>query len=261
MNTNKTPAVILTGASSGIGRGLALALAQRGCALGLIARRKEELETTARLCREAGAPTVHTEVCDVADIPAQRGVLAKLDDALGGATHFVANAGVNVRTSPSKDNGDAATYIFNVNVTGTVAGLEFMKGRMLSRQYGTLCGVGSVAASRGLPTAGPYSASKAALHTYLEALAVETSGTGLKICTIAPGYIDTAMTRGAPHPQPFMISAEKAGRVFAKALMNRKRFCIAPWQFRLPVFILRAMPDWMYEAIMGPLMRSLLRRP
>jgi short-subunit dehydrogenase len=257
MNTNKTPAVILTGASSGIGRGIAIALAQRGAKLGLMARRKDELETTARLCREAGAPLVLTEVCDVADIPCQRKALALLDDGLGGATHYVANAGVNVRTSPTKDYSDAAKYIFDINVTGCVAGIEFMKARMLGRRHGVLCGVGSVAATRGLPTAGPYSASKAALHTYLEALAVETYGTGLKICTLAPGYIDTAMTRGAPHAQPFMIPADRAGRLFADVILAGRRFYIAPWQFRFPIFVLKHVPNWMYEMIMGPVTRKM----
>jgi hypothetical protein len=241
-------AAIITGASDGIGRALALELARRRIKVGLIARREEKLREVSDECRKAGAPAAELAALDVTDTAALRTALADLDRRLGGATIFVANAGIDLDAKVREDRGDAAKRIFDVNISAAVAGIEWMKARFIERgRGGRLAGIGSVAAARGLPTAGPYCASKAALHSYLEALRAEMRPHRIRVTTVAPGFIDTAMTRDNEVRMPFLMPVERAAPIFARAILAGRNKIIAPWQW-IPIFwLLRAMPDFLYD--------------
>jgi len=239
--------IIITGSSDGIGKSMAQAFARRGARLGLVARRRELLESLAAELRALGSPQVELESADVTASVRQREVLARLDEKLGGATHFVANAGVGGEAPPEEDGFELAHRCFGVNLTAAIDGLEFMKMRMLARGTGTLVGVSSVAGVRGLPTMAAYCASKAALTAYLESARMDLKPRGIRVLTIAPGFVRTEINRKGHATLPFLMPVERAGEAFARGVLRGKRLIVAPWQFRALIPLMRWMPAGLYE--------------
>jgi short-subunit dehydrogenase len=116
---------------------------------------------------------------------------------------------------------------------------------------GCLAGIASVAGFRGLPGAAAYSASKAAAISYLESLRVEMRGSGVDVLTICPGYIRTPMTARNPYRMPFLLAADKAARLIARAIERRRRFCVLPWQMALLSRVFRCLPRPLYDAVLA----------
>lgn len=251
MNTplEKPLNVIITGASDGIGKAMALAFAQRGAKLGLIARREELLQQVAHECRKFGSPQTEIAALDITDSKAQRETLEHLETSLGPTDYFIANAGKDTDFEIKTDNAQTVQNLFNLNVHAAIDGLEFMKVKMIYRGHGSLCAVTSVAGSRGLPTAGPYCASKAALHTYLESLRFEMEPLGIKVQEIAPGFIRTAMTNGNPFPMPLIIEPHEAADVFVRKLLKGKDWIIAPAPYYFIAWLLKTVPHPIYKAL------------
>jgi len=238
--------IFITGASSGIGEALARHYAAPGSTLGLLARREAELERLA-----ASLPgTVVTYAVDVADGPALRNATQDFLSRHGVPDLVVANAGISVGTS-GEDCEDAAVLarVLAVNVTAMAATLAAFAPAMRQAGTGTLTGIASVAGLRGLPGAGAYSASKAAAITWLESLRVEMHGSGVRVVTICPGYIDTPMTRVNRYRMPFLLSAEAAAPRFARAIAAGRRCAVIPWQMALVSGMLRALPGWLYDRL------------
>jgi short-subunit dehydrogenase len=235
--------VLITGASDGIGKALARAFARRGHPVALIARRKELLEQLAAECKSLGAPRAELAAVDVTDSRLFRDALGAFDERFGGLDIYVANAGIDAPYRAEEDGMEAIRRVIAVNVLAAMDGIEFLKTRMLARGRGTLVGITSVASARGLPGAGPYCASKAAFHAYLEGLNFDLSKTGVRVLTVAPGFVATAMTAKNKFTMPFLMKVERAGEVFATAILRGRRLAVAPWQF-VPVFwFLKALPD------------------
>jgi len=240
------PRIVLTGASSGIGAALARRYAAAGAILGLIARRRAELE---RLARELPGP------CEIYPVDVRDA--AGLADA---ASHFIGrhgypnvvigNAGVSVGTL-TEHSEDKAVFqeILDINVVGLVNTFQpFIKG-LRERRAGTLVGIASVAGYRGLPGAGAYSASKAAAIAYLESLRLELRGSGVRVLTICPGFVDTPLTRVNPYPMPFLMQADEAAAQIARTIARGKRYAVIPWQMAVVARILHVLPGWLYEAL------------
>ena len=112
-----------------------------------------------------------------------------------------------------------------------------------------LVGIASVAGIRGLPGAEAYSASKAAAIAYLESLRLEMRPYGIKVVTIAPGYIETPMTAVNPYKMPFLLPVEKAAERFAIAIERGVGYTVIPWQMGVVAKILRALPNWLYDRL------------
>jgi short-subunit dehydrogenase len=110
-----------------------------------------------------------------------------------------------------------------------------------------LVGIASVAGVRGLPGAGAYSASKAAVVRYCESLRVELRGTGIKVVTIAPGYIDTPMTAVNHYPMPFLLPADRFAAAAASAIAAGSSYRVIPWQMGIVAKLLRLLPNWLYD--------------
>ena len=115
---------------------------------------------------------------------------------------------------------------------------------------GSLVGIASVAGIRGLPGAGAYSASKAAVIAYLESLRVELSINGIHVTTIAPGYIKTPMTDINEYAMPFLMAPEVAAKKFAQAIAKKKRFIVIPWQMGWLARVMRFLPPWLWDTMM-----------
>ena len=243
--------VFLTGASSGIGMALARAYARRGAILGLVARRKVELEA---LC--ASLPHAERHRVYAVDVTDHAALAAAADAFLaefGGADVVIANAGISQGTLTEYQEDLAAfERILAVNVTATFATFTPFVARMkaapeVQRRRCRLVGIGSVAGIRGLPGAGAYSASKAAVISYCESLRVELRGSGIQVVTIAPGYIDTPMTRVNTYPMPFLMPVERFAERAVESITEGVSYRVIPWQMGVVAKLLRLLPNWLYD--------------
>jgi short-subunit dehydrogenase len=238
--------VFLTGASSGIGEALARHYAASGATLGLAARRQNRLsELIAELPGEHAAYPL-----DVADAAALQAAAADFIARYGAPDIVIANAGISVGTL-GDDAADLPAFhrVFQTNVMGMVQTFQPFIAAMKTRGSGRLVGIASVAGIRGLPGAGAYSASKAASITYLESLRVELRGSGLKVVTIAPGYIATPMTAVNSYPMPFILAADEAARRFARAIERGTSYTVIPWQMGVVAKLMRLLPNPVFDAI------------
>lgn len=238
--------VFITGASSGIGEALAVYYAARGAVLGLAARRGEAL---AALAGRLGGETVRYAL-DVVDAAA---LYAAADDFVaryGPPDIVIANAGVSVGTLTECEEDLAAfRRVMDTNVYGMAATFAPFIPAMRAAGGGRLAGIASVAGIRGLPGAAAYSASKAAAIAYLESLRLEMRPHGIRVVTIAPGYIATPMTAVNPYPMPFLLPADAAARRFAAAIERGTAYTVIPWQMGLVAKLLRLLPNPLYDRL------------
>lgn len=239
------PVVFLTGASTGIGAALARHYAAQGATLGLVARRHDRLEALA-----AGLPgTHHVFAADVRDATAMRDAATAFMQRAGVPDIVIGNAGVSVGTLTAEaEDLPAFEAVLDINVTGLVRTFSPFIAPMRLRRSGALVGIASVAGIRGLPGAGAYSASKAAAISYLESLRVEMRGSGVRVQTICPGYIDTPMTERNPYPMPFLLSADQAAPRFARVIERGTSYAVVPWQMAIVATLLRLLPNAVFDA-------------
>lgn len=238
--------VFLTGASSGLGRAFARHYAGQGARLGLLARRAGELQA---LCE--ALPGEHLAlVADVGDRQ-QVGEAAERYVARFGVPDLViANAGVSTGTlTEIAEDFSAFEAVLRTNLIGMVATFQPFVDGMRARGSGRLVGVASVAGVRGLPGAGAYSASKAAAMAYLESLRVELRGTGVRVVTLAPGYVATPMTAVNTYPMPFLLDADAAARRMARVIEAGRSYAVVPWQMGVVAKLLRVLPDPLFDLL------------
>lgn len=238
--------VFITGASSGIGAALARHYASRGASLGLLARSGDQIEALARELRGAH----FTYPADVTDAGAVAAAAQDFISRSGAPDIVIANAGVSVGTLTEQAADFAACKrVLAVNVDGMFATFAPFISAMRAAGRGRLVGVASVAGIRGLPGAGAYCASKAAAIAYLESLRVELRGSGVKVVTICPGYVETPMTAVNPYPMPFILPAEEAARRMARAIDAGRSFSVVPWQMAIVAKLLRVLPNPLFDLL------------
>ena len=238
--------VVITGASSGIGRALALEYARRGATLGLLARRRDVLEQFA-----ATLPSrCYYYAVNVRDAKAMLAAGEDFVSRVGTPDVVIANAGISAGTSTAEpDDTTVFEEILATNLTGMMLTFQPFVEAMQCEGRGTLAGIASVAGFRGLPGAAAYSASKAAAMTYLESLRVELRHSGVRVVTVCPGYVATPMTAINPYPMPFLMKADDAARSIISAIDRGKRFHVLPWQMALAGWALRKLPRSLYELL------------
>jgi NAD(P)-dependent dehydrogenase (short-subunit alcohol dehydrogenase family) len=239
--------VFITGASSGIGAALAREFASRGATLGLLARRAELLDALI-----AQLPGRHRRyVVDVTDTARLIDVARQFEAATGGADIVIANAGISVGTLTEYAE-DIAVFerVVATNLLAAVCTFHPFVAPMRHRGRGTLAAIASVAGVRGFPGAGAYGASKAALISYCESLRIELRGSGVRVVTIAPGFIDTPMTADNPYPMPFLMEAEAFARRSADAILRGTSYQVIPWPMAWLARVLRVMPNWAFDRIL-----------
>jgi len=229
--------VVITGASSGIGEALARHYAARGATLGLISRRRPDVDG-------AFYPV------DVTDAPALDAAARDFIGRFGVPDVVIANAGISTGTHGDEiPDVEKLRRVLDVNVAGLAATLAAFAPAMKAAGRGTLVGVASVAGFRGIPGSGAYSASKAAAITWLESLRSELHGSGVSVVCICPGYVDTPMTRVNRFRMPFLLSAGESAPRIARAIERKQRLAVIPWQMALVSMALRAMPGWLYDRL------------
>lgn len=235
--------VFITGASSGIGAALASFYARQGAQLGLVGRRHDAL-----LALENSLPGTHrVYALDVRDRAALHAA-ARDFLALGPVDIVIASAGISAGTlTEEPDDFRVFEAIIATNLNATVATFEPFIAPMKQLGRGRLVGIASVAAVRGLPGAGAYSASKAAVRAYCESLRVELSQSGVKVVTIAPGFIQTPMTAQNPYKMPFLMPADRFASHAGRAIEKNVSYKVIPWQMACVAKILRIVPDRLYD--------------
>jgi len=247
--------VFITGASSGIGAALAREFAVRGAQLGLLARRESALHALVASLPNASRHLVYP--VDVNDHHALRAAAQNFMRRADGIDIVIANAGISYGTLTERPE-DLAVFesILQTNLMATVATfapfIDAMKIQAAAGDRGLrLVGIGSVAGIRGLPGAEAYSASKAAVMSYCESLRVELNPHRIRVVTIAPGYIDTPMTKVNRYPMPFLMPAPRFARLAADVIRSGRSYAVIPWQMRGVSWLLRLLPNWLYDRVMA----------
>ena len=233
--------VLITGASSGIGRALAIEFYRRGYSLGLCARRIELLENLQNEISKNQA--VEIAELDVSQLEAVREVLLKLEEKLGEVKIIIANAGVAERSHPGEGTLHIDRNLIEINLLGAMATID-TGAEILKRQGGgQIVGISSVAGFRGLSNFPAYSASKSALSTYMEGIRYHLRQHKIDVTVINPGFIETAINSNRKF-RPFLISAEKCAHLTADMIEKRVLSSTVPvWPWSLVSLAIRFIPE------------------
>ncbi len=249
--TSHAPLAFITGASSGIGQALAQRFAQAGYRLALVARRGADMRAWADAMGYT-PQQCHVFSADVADIDSIVAAGQRCLAEAGLPDVVIANAGVSIgMDTAEREDLDVMVQTFALNNVGLAATFHpFVRG-MQARGSGTLVGVASVAAIRGLPGHGAYCASKAGVVSYCESLRGELRGSGVGVVTLVPGYVDTPLTRHNTYPMPFLMQpADFAERAFA-AITAQVSYRVIPWQMGVVAKLLRLLPNPVFDRLLA----------
>lgn len=242
--------VWITGASSGIGRALALRLARDGAVVAASARRLEELE---RLAAEAlgGAGRIVPFAIDVTDRAATIETVDRIEQQLGPIEVAVLAAGTHRPVTARRFDARDLARLVEVNLLGTANALEPVMRAMIARRRGRIAVVSSVAGYRGLPTAAYYGATKAALINLAECLKFDLDRLGVHLQLIDPGFVETPLTDRNDFAMPFLMDPDEAARRIAKGLGSRRFEVTFPKRFTWWLKLLRCLPYALYFPIMA----------
>jgi short-subunit dehydrogenase len=241
--------VFLTGASSGIGEALAIALAKKGAILGLLARRRELLEKLQRNCEKAGG-IARSYAVDVADEEAVQGAVNEFLLEFDHIDIMIANAGIGGNNKETRALQPLAVRkVVEINLLGAVNSVHAVLPHMLDRGRGHLVAISSLAGFRGLPKSAAYSASKAGMTAFFESVRLDVKHLGIDVTIIQPGFIKTPLTAGREAKMPFLMELHDSIPLFIKSIERKKRFAAFPWQLATVVRAGKFMPAWLYDRI------------
>jgi NADP-dependent 3-hydroxy acid dehydrogenase YdfG len=254
--------ILITGASSGIGEALARAYAAPGVSLALGGRDAGRLESVAQACRASGAEA-ETAVLDVAEREAMA-AWVKAYDATRPLDLVIANAGVSAGTCGVRggqhvyDEPDKQTRrIFAVNLDGALNTVLPAIALMRARGRGQIALMSSLAGFRGVPGASAYSASKAAVKSWGEALRPAVAGDGVAVTVICPGFVESRITVLNRFPMPFILTAPDAARLIRRRLTRRPARIAFPLGLYLPTLIFAVLPPGLADlALAGSVRRA-----
>ena len=244
-----SPLVFITGASSGIGQALAARFHDAGYRLALVARRGAEVEAWAQT-QGFAADRFAVYIADVRDVAAITGAGRACLAAQGVPDVVIANAGISIGMDTAIfDDLEVMRATFEANNLGMAATFHPFVTPMCERRSGRLVGIASVAGIRGLPGHGAYCSSKAAVISYCESLRGELRSSGVRVVTLGPGYIDTPLTRRNPYGMPFLMQADDfADRAF-RAIEQGKSYRVIPWQMGLVAWLMRLLPNALFDRL------------
>jgi short-subunit dehydrogenase len=242
--------VVITGASSGLGAALAASYAGPRTVLGLIGRNPERLAATASLCRAAAA-SVESAALDVTDGPALAAWLAAFDDAHP-VELLIANAGISAGPDPENPGEPAAMTVRQIetNLLGAIHTIAPLVPLLCARGRGRIVAIASVAAYRGLPYSPGYSASKAGLRTYAEALRPALARSGVGVTVVCPGFFSSPMTDRWDGPTPFLTSGDRAARRIKRGIDRGRARIDFPWPLVLGMRFCDLAPAMIGDRIM-----------
>jgi len=240
---------LVVGASSGIGAALVKRLAAQGCRVAAVARRHDELEKLAVWASKAGGggevlPYV-ADVCEPQSVPE---LFETITGDLGGLDLVIYAAGVMHPVQFEEYATDKDLEMVQTNLSGAIAWLNPAAQRFGRLKRGTIVGIGSVAGDRGRSGSPVYNTSKAGLHTYLEALRNRVARYGVKVVTIKPGFVETAMTKDLPGLF-WLISADRAAEIILTKARKGAVTAYVPARWRWVMLIIRSLPSFIFRRL------------
>lgn len=237
--------VWITGASSGIGRALALRLARDGLTVAVSARSREGLQGVARDA-VAGPGRIATYPLDVTNRDDVAATVDRIEGDLGPIEQAVLAAGTHQPVTADQFAARDLARLVEVNLVGVANALEPVMRAMIGRGRGRIAIVSSVAGYRGLPTSAYYGATKAALINLAESLKFDLDRHDVRMQLINPGFVETPLTDKNPFPMPFLISPEVAAERIAKGLRGSSFEISFPRRFTWLLEFLRCLPYRLY---------------
>ncbi len=244
------PLVFITGASSGIGLALAARYAKAGWRLALVARRTADMQAWVDAQGLTATAAVYGADVALPETIVSAGQMCMATQGLPDVV--IASAGISVgMDSAERADLDVMRDTFATNNTGLAATFHPFLRAMRQRGSGTLVGVASVAAIRGLPGHGAYCASKAAVVAYCESLRGECRRQGVRVVTLLPGYIATPLTAKNLYSMPFLMQADDFAEQAYRAISAGSSYHVIPWQMGVVAKLLRLMPNVLYDRLMA----------
>lgn len=235
--------VFITGASSGIGKALAVEFTRRGYDLGLLARRVDVLEQLAAELRRSSNVRVEVAALDVTQDETVHPVIDALRTQMGGLDIMIANAGITAVNRTGAGDISKDKYVMAVNFIGAIATLDAAAKHFRAEKRGQLVGISSIAGMMPIPGSGTYSASKAALSMWLRAARQELVKHGIKVTAIHPGFIKSELVADM-EKYPFVIEADVAAREMVDAIEAKKDSVIVPkWPWQPLLAAGRLLPE------------------
>ena len=239
---------MITGASSGIGRGLAVEIARRGAKVGLVARRADAMDNAVREIEAAGGKALALPA-DVQSQESVRTVADKLRAEFGPIDVLIANAGIGPARDAARFNAAEVADVMSVNVVGASNSVAAVLPEMLAQGSGQLVVISSLSAYRGLPKSAAYCASKAAVSAFFESLRLDLEPRGIAVTIIHPGFIKTPLTAGRSAKLPYLMELDDAVGKMVRAIEKRRKRYSFPWQLATIVRVGMVMPICMYDRI------------
>jgi len=243
---NKT--VLITGASSGIGKAVGEKLLQINCNLILTARRNDIIENWVNKLenKKANILILKNDVINKSNV-AQ--TFAKITEEFGNIDVAILNSGIGKNVTTQNFSSQIAEDIINTNFLGVVYWIEQLLPNMMKNKSGIIAPISSLADNRGYSGSGFYCASKAALSIFAEGLSIDLAKFGIKVITIKPGFVKTKMTDQNKFKMPFMISAKKAAEKIISGIEKEKTIIQFPFPTVLGAKIIGMLPNWVYRLI------------
>jgi short-subunit dehydrogenase len=257
--TTGVPLVFLTGASGGIGQALAARYAAAGWRLALVARRVDAVRDWAAAAG-VGADRALVLEADVAEVDSIVAAGRACLETFGLPDVVIANAGISVGVDTAiREDLEVFAATMATNVTGVAATFHPFVAPMRERRRGTLVGVASVAAIRGMPGHGAYCASKAAVLSYCESLRGECRASGVRVVALLPGYVRTPMTARNRYPMPFIVDADGFAERALRAIEAGDSRRVIPWPMAVVAKLLRLLPDPVFDRLLADRARKARR--
>ncbi len=234
----RNKSVLITGASSGIGRALVEALAPLQVKFCLLSRREENMRELAENLRETGS-TFWIRACDVRDRQAVSDAVRAFHGEMGTLDAAWVNSGVSNSSAFKEWDWDAVETMLDTNLKGAIYTIQACLEIMVPQKSGAIVGIGSAASMRGLPTRGVYSLTKIGIEYFLLSKAAELPN--LQFTVIHPGFVDTPINRGSSN-RFWLVDAAKAADIMLAAVANGRRLMVFPWRMALLYRIVRHLP-------------------
>jgi len=241
---NKT--ILITGASTGIGKAIGEKLLNTKCNLILTARRSELIDEWTSNLENSNAEVLILKN-DVTDKNNVSESYQKAVDRFGNIDLAILNSGIAKSTTPETFNSQVAEDIINTNFLGIIYWIEQLLPDMMSRKDGIIAPVSSLADNRGYSGSGFYSASKSALSIFSEGLSIDLKKHGIKVLTIKPGFVKTPLTDKNKFNMPFVMSAEKSADYIISGIKKEKSIIQFPFPTVLGSKIVGILPSWLYR--------------
>ena len=240
--------IVIFGCSRGIGRALAEEYARAGARLVLLSRDVGSIRDLQRDIKQKGGEAWYRR-CDVTSLDDVGEAVAYARKCLGGIDVAVINAGVGGPEWMQEFRAEGYRHVMETNAFGIANALEALIPVMRRQGGGTIAGVSSIADVRGLPGSAAYCSSKAAASLLLESARVELHELAIRVLTVRPGFVRTAMTASNEFHMPFLMSPERAARIIRRGIARRRRVISFPWPTVMFARMIRLMPNVLYDIV------------